>query len=51
MAQRSLKNLSTLRRTAALVAPAAMAVLVVAGCSPDENPTSENGDAAERRDR
>ncbi|HEY9314749.1 superoxide dismutase[Cu-Zn] [Williamsia sp.] len=43
MAQRSLKNLGTLRRTAALVAPAAMAVLVVAGCSPQEEPTDVPG--------
>ena len=43
MAQRSLKNLSTMWRAAALVAPAAMAVLFVAGCSPDENPTKEKG--------
>ncbi|WP_020105290.1 superoxide dismutase family protein [Nocardia sp. 348MFTsu5.1] len=54
MAQRSLKNLGTLRRTAALVAPAAMALLVVAGCSagqeasdvPGTQPSVVTGDPA-----
>ncbi|PXW29059.1 UNVERIFIED_CONTAM: Cu-Zn family superoxide dismutase [Williamsia faeni] len=43
MAQRSLKNLGTLRRTAALVAPAAMALLVVAGCSAGQEATDVPG--------
>ena len=43
MAQRSLRNLTGTRRIAALVAPAAAVALLVAGCSPDEEPTDAKG--------
>jgi Cu-Zn family superoxide dismutase len=43
MAQRSLKNFTTARRSAAFVAPVAVAAFLLAGCSPDENPTDAKG--------
>lgn len=43
MAQRSLKNFTTLRRAAAMVAPVAVAAFLVAGCSPGEEPTDAKG--------